>query len=74
MRFIDSLSNLALPVFTLFVVLFTGIGVMLWLTPFPAEELTPAQTNLLTIADWMVKVSVGAIRWPKVTLITSSCL
>lgn len=30
-------------------------------TPFPAEELTPAQTNLLTIADWMVKVSVGAI-------------
>ena len=33
MRFINSLSNsLALPVFTLLVVLFTGIGVMLWLT------------------------------------------
>ena len=38
-----------------------GIGVMMWLAPIPADELTPAQTNLISIGDWMVKASVGAI-------------
>ncbi len=38
-----------------------GTGVMVMLTPFPADQLTPAQDRLLNIADWVVKASVGAI-------------
>ena len=38
-----------------------GISIMMWLAPISGDELTPAQSNLITIADWMVKVSVGAI-------------
>ena len=34
---------------------------MFWHAPISADELTPAQTNLISIGDWMVKVSVGAI-------------
>ncbi len=34
---------------------------MFWHAPIPADELTPAQTNLISIGDWMVKASVGAI-------------
>ena len=54
-------SPLALPILALFVILFTGIGVMFWHAPIPADELTPAQSNLISIGDWMVKASVGAI-------------
>ena len=38
-----------------------GGGVLVWLSPVPADLLTPAQKNLLEIADWMVKASIGAI-------------
>ncbi len=38
-----------------------GGGVMVWLAPVSADEITPAQSNLLEIADWMVKASIGAI-------------
>ena len=38
-----------------------GGGVMVWLSPVSAERITPAQSNLLEIADWMVKASIGAI-------------
>jgi len=34
---------------------------MAWLADVPADDFTPAQHNLLTIADWMVKASIGAI-------------
>ena len=38
----------------------SGLGIQLWMTPIPAEDMTPARENLLTTADWMVKASVGA--------------
>ena len=38
-----------------------GVGVMMMLAPFPADQLTPAQDRLLNIADWVVKASVGAM-------------
>ena len=38
-----------------------GVGILAFLTPVPAEAMTPAQETLLTIGDWMVKASVGAI-------------
>ncbi len=51
----------ARPVLVLFVLMFTGIGVMMWFAPVPDEDITSTQANLITIADWMVKVSVGAL-------------
>ena len=39
----------------------SGIGILVWLTPVNVESMTPAQDNLLTIADWMVKAALGAI-------------
>lgn len=38
-----------------------GGGVLVWMAPVPAEEMTPAREILLNIADWMIKASVGAI-------------
>ena len=40
--------------------IFLGGGVLVWLAPVPADSLTPAQNNLIVIADWMVKASIGA--------------
>ena len=37
------------------------MNTLVWLSPAPADRLTPAQDNLIEIADWMVKASVGAI-------------
>ena len=34
---------------------------MMWFAPVPDEDLTSTQVNLITIADWMIKVSVGAL-------------
>jgi len=45
----------------LFALVIMGIGVMAWLADVPADVFTPAQRNLLTVADWMVKASIGAI-------------
>ena len=38
-----------------------GVGVLVWLAPVADEHLTPAQSNLISIADWIIKASVGAI-------------
>ncbi len=38
-----------------------GVGILAALSPVPADQLTPAQDNLIEIADWMIKVSIGAI-------------
>ena len=38
-----------------------GVGVLVWMAPVPAEDITPARDILLNIADWMIKASVGAI-------------
>ena len=42
---------------------FTAIGIviLLWLGRIPDDELTTAHATLIGIADWLVKVSVGAI-------------
>ena len=38
-----------------------GGGVLVWMAPVPAEDMTPARDILLNVADWMIKSSVGAI-------------
>ena len=45
----------------LFGLIIMGGGVLVWLAPVSAEQITPAQSNLVEIADWMVKASIGAI-------------
>ncbi len=39
----------------------SGIGILIWLAPVSADLMTPAQDNLIAIADWMVKAALGAI-------------
>ena len=39
----------------------SGGGVLVWLAPVPADQLTPAQTNLIFLGDTMVKGAIGAI-------------
>ena len=48
-------------ILTLFALTILGMGTLVWLSPVPAGQLTPAQDNLIEIADWMVKTFVGAI-------------
>ena len=38
-----------------------GGGVLSWLAPVPASELTPAQLIMIDLADTMVKGALGAI-------------
>ena len=45
----------------LFGLILLGGGVLAWLSPVPAEQLTPAQTNLIYLGDTMVKGAIGAI-------------
>ncbi|MCY3692622.1 MAG: hypothetical protein OXI54_09155 [Chloroflexota bacterium] len=45
----------------LFGLIILGGGVLVWMAPVPAEDMTPAREILLNIADWMIKASVGAI-------------
>ena len=45
----------------LFALLVLGGGVLVWLAPVPAEELTPAQNNLIYLGDTMVKGAMGAV-------------
>ena len=45
----------------LFGLVVLGGGVLVWMAPVPAEDMTPARDILLNIADWMIKASVGAI-------------
>ena len=61
MRTVSGNPSLVTALLVLFMLCTGGIGVMFWHAPIPADELTPAQTNLISIGDWMVKVSVGAI-------------
>ena len=48
-------------VVVLFALILLGGGVLVWLAPVPADELTPAQTNLIYLGDTMVKGAIGAI-------------
>ena len=36
-------------------------GVLVWLSPVSAEDLTPAQDTLIETADWMIKACAGGI-------------
>lgn len=55
-------SNLLVPgVLFALLTLVLGGGVLVWLAPVPAEELTPAQNNLIYLGDTMVKGAMGAV-------------
>ena len=45
----------------LFALIALGVSILVLLSNVPADQLTPAQENLITSVDWMIKVSVGAI-------------
>lgn len=45
----------------LFGLIILGGGVLVWMAPEPAEDITPARELLLNIVDWMIKASAGAI-------------
>ena len=45
----------------LFGLIILGGGVLVWMAPVPAEDMTPARELLLNIADWMIKASAGAV-------------
>ena len=45
----------------LFGLVVLGGGVLVWMAPVPAEDMTPAKEILINIADWMIKASVGAL-------------
>ena len=45
----------------LFGLIILGGGVLVWMAPVPAEDMTPARELLLNVADWMIKASAGAI-------------
>ena len=46
---------------SLIFLIISGGGILVWLAPVPADELTPAQTNLIYLGDTMVKGAIGAI-------------
>ena len=45
----------------MFALFFCGVGILYALSEPKADELNPAQESLITIGDWVVKASVGAI-------------
>ena len=45
----------------LFGLVVPGGGVLVWMAPVPAEDMTPARELPLNIANWMIKASAGAI-------------
>ena len=45
----------------LFALILVGGGVLVWMAPVPADDMTSAREILPNIADWMIKASVGAI-------------
>ena len=61
MNRLNSISLLFQVVLILLLMLSMGIGILIWHAPIPADELTPAQTNLIDVSDGMVKITLGAI-------------
>ena len=52
----------ALPILImLLAVAVIGLGILIWMSPVQAGDITPAQDKLMNIADWMVKAAIGAI-------------
>ena len=54
------MKNLAFPIIMVALIVL-GFIVLIWMSPIPADRLTPAQTNLIDLADTMVKGALGAI-------------
>ena len=48
-------------VFLLLALMTIGLSILIWLSAIPAGEITPGQQNLMSIGDWIVKASLGAI-------------
>lgn len=44
-----------------FTILVLGLGILVWLVLAPGDPQDAARSNLLGIADWMIKASVGAL-------------
>ena len=44
-----------------FALIVMGGSALVWLAPVPAEEITPAQDNLIELADTVVKVGLGVL-------------
>ena len=44
-----------------FALIILGGGVLVWLSPIPAEQMTPAQNDLRELADTVVKGGLGAL-------------
>ena len=44
-----------------FALIVTGGGALVWLAPVTAEEMTPAQSRLIELADTVVKVGLGVL-------------
>ena len=44
-----------------FLLAVAGLVILIWLALVLPGAITPAQQNLMDIADWMVKTSIGAI-------------
>ena len=52
-----TISALAIP----FGLMAAGVGILVWLAPVPASELTPVQARLIELGDTVTKVTLGAI-------------
>ena len=50
-----------LALLALFALFAMGVGALIWLSPVPAEQMTPVQNDLLELGDTLAKVSFGAI-------------
>ncbi len=57
LREMPFLAQLAVPS----ALLILGFGIWIWLSTIPDGELTTAQSDMLTTADWIIKVSVGVL-------------
>ena len=59
----DNLRQVAayVQIFAPLLLLAIGFGIWIWLWPIPDDELTTAQSDMLTTADWIIKVSVGVL-------------
>ena len=50
-----------LALLALFALFAMGVGTLIWLSPIPAEQMTPAQNDLRELADTVVKGGLGAL-------------
>ena len=61
MNRLNPISRIFQLVLVLLILMFTGIGILIWLTPVPEDQLTQTQADLISVADGMVMITFGAI-------------